>query len=97
MSARTVRRRLSSVSGLFAFLQARGDVEANPVPRASVAAYLNAERPAGIATDRLFVVLKGPRRGRELVGISAYRVAESPDPEDHEELAHFWPTTPWSS
>ncbi len=33
VSPRTVRRRLSSVSGLFAFLQARGDVEANPVPR----------------------------------------------------------------
>jgi integrase/recombinase XerD len=33
VSTRTVRRRLSSVSGLFAFLQARGDVPANPVPR----------------------------------------------------------------
>ncbi|WP_197698236.1 tyrosine-type recombinase/integrase [Micromonospora viridifaciens] len=33
LSARTVRRRLSSVSGLYAFLQARGDVPANPVPR----------------------------------------------------------------
>jgi site-specific recombinase XerD len=163
VSARTVRRRLSSVSGLFAFLQARGDVEANPVPRglptrrerqrprqgvplvrtprilprilqpvqvdallaalrthrdramaeamvlgglrrcevlglrledlqvaarrvfiadgkgghqrqipvsgrffASVAAYLDAERPPGIDTDRLFVVLKGPGRGRPL-------------------------------
>jgi site-specific recombinase XerD len=33
VSARTVRRRLSSVSGLFAFLAARGDVAANPVPR----------------------------------------------------------------
>jgi site-specific recombinase XerD len=33
VSARTVRRRLSTVSGLFAFLQARGDVVANPVPR----------------------------------------------------------------
>jgi integrase/recombinase XerD len=33
VSARTVRRRLSSVSGLFAFLLARGDVTANPVPR----------------------------------------------------------------
>jgi site-specific recombinase XerD len=32
VSARTVRRRLSSVSGLFGFLQARGDVVANPVP-----------------------------------------------------------------
>jgi len=29
----TVRRRLSIVSGFFAFLQARGDVPANPVPR----------------------------------------------------------------
>jgi integrase/recombinase XerD len=29
----TVRRRLSIVSGFFAFLQARGDVAANPVPR----------------------------------------------------------------
>lgn len=163
VSARTVRRRLSSVSGLFAFLQARGDVEANPVPRglptrrerqrprqgvplvrtprtlprilqpaqvdallaalrthrdramaeamvlgglrrcevlglrledlqvaarrvfiaegkgghqrqipvsgrffASVAAYLDAERPPEATTDRLFVVLKGPGRGRPL-------------------------------
>jgi integrase/recombinase XerD len=33
VSARTVRRRLSSVSGLFAFLHVRGDVAANPVPR----------------------------------------------------------------
>jgi integrase/recombinase XerD len=33
VSAATVRRRLSIVSGFFAFLQARGDVTANPVPR----------------------------------------------------------------
>jgi integrase/recombinase XerD len=33
VSASTVRRRLSIVSGFFAFLQARGDVAANPVPR----------------------------------------------------------------
>jgi site-specific recombinase XerD len=163
VSARTVRRRLSSVSGLFAFLHARGDVTANPVPRglptrrerqrprqgvplvrsprtlprilepgqvdallaalrswrdramaeamvlgglrrcevlglrlgdlqvaarrvfvaagkgghqrlipvagrffASVASYLDAERPAEAVTDRLFVVLKGPRRGQPL-------------------------------
>ena len=33
VSTRTLRRRLSSVSGLFAFLHARGDVAANPVPR----------------------------------------------------------------
>jgi len=33
VSARTLRRRLSSVSGLYGFLLARGDVTANPVPR----------------------------------------------------------------
>jgi integrase/recombinase XerD len=33
VAAATVRRRLSIVSGFFAFLQARGDAEANPVPR----------------------------------------------------------------
>ena len=163
VSARTLRRRLSSVSGLYSYLQARGDVAANPVPRglptrrerqrprqgvplvkvtrtlpqilspaevdaltaalrthrdramvaamvlgglrscevlglrlqdlrfgerrvfiaegkgghqrlvpvspsffATVAAYLNGERPAGAPTDRLFVVLKGPRRGQPL-------------------------------
>ncbi len=163
MSARTVRRRLSSVSGLFSYLLVRGDVAVNPVPRglptrrerhrprqgvplvksrrtlprilepaevdaltaalrrhrdramvaamvlgglrrcevvglrlqdvrvgdrrvfiadgkgghqrlvpisgrffAAVAAYLESERPAGADTDRLFLVLKGPRRGQPL-------------------------------
>jgi integrase/recombinase XerD len=163
VSAATVRRRLSIVSGFFAFLQARGDVPANPVPRglptrrersrprqgvplvraarslprilspaevdvltaalrthrdqamvaamvlgglrrcevlglglgdlhvaerrvfiaegkagrqrlipvsgrffAAVAAYLDAERPPDARTDRVFVVLKGPRRGLPL-------------------------------
>lgn len=32
----------------------------------AVAAYLDAERPAGTATDRVFVVLKGPSRGNPL-------------------------------
>jgi integrase/recombinase XerD len=174
VSARTVRRRLSSVSGLFAFLQARGDVEANPVPRglptrrerqrprqgvplvrtprtlprilqpaqvdallaalrthrdramveamvlgglrrcevlglrledlqvaarrvfiaegkgghqrqipvsgrffASVAAYLDAERPPGADTDRLFVVLKGPRRARPLSPAGVDQILDS--------------------
>jgi Phage integrase, N-terminal SAM-like domain len=35
VSLRTVRRRLSTVSGLYAFLHARGDVSTNPVPRGS--------------------------------------------------------------
>jgi len=162
LSARTIQRRLSSISGLFGFLLACGDVAANPVPRGlsnrkrsrvdrgtplvrtprtlpkilepaevdeliaacrrwrdramveamvlgglrrvevlglrledlnfaqrrvfivdgkgghqrivpisgrffdSVAAYLDVERPAESATDRLFVVLKGANRGRPL-------------------------------
>ncbi|MDQ2826317.1 MAG: tyrosine-type recombinase/integrase [Actinomycetota bacterium] len=38
LSARTIKRRLASVSGLYAYLVARGDagVKANPVPRGSV-------------------------------------------------------------
>jgi integrase/recombinase XerD len=159
----TVARRLSTISGFFAYLQARGDVTANPVPRGlptrrersrpgqgvpltrrtrrlprilspvevdkltaalrthrdramvaamvlgglrrcevlglrledlrvaerrvfiadgkgghqrlvpvsarffvAVAAYLDTERPPGADTDRVFVVLKGPRRGNPL-------------------------------
>lgn len=159
----TVARRLSIISGFFAYLQARGDIDANPVPRglpsrrersrpgqgvpltrrtrrlpriltpeevdalcaalrthrdramvaamvfgglrrcevlglrledlrvaerrvfiaegkgghqrlvsvssrffAAVTAYLDTERPAGADTDRVFVVLKGPTRGRPL-------------------------------
>lgn len=159
----TVARRLSIISGFFAYLQARGDIDANPVPRglpsrrerlrpaqgvpltrrtrrlpriltpeevdaltaalrthrdramvaamvfgglrrcevlglrledlrvaerrvfiadgkgghqrlvpvsarffAAVTAYLETERPAGADTDRVFVVLKGPTRGRPL-------------------------------
>ena len=163
VSARTLRRRLSSVAGLYGFLLARGDVSVNPVPRglptrrerqrpgqgvplvrvprtlpqilgpaevdaltaalrthrdramvaamvlgglrrcevlglrlgdlrfgerrvfiaegkgghqrlipvsprffAEVSAYLEAERPAAADTDRVFTVLKGPRRGLPL-------------------------------
>jgi site-specific recombinase XerD len=33
LSARTIARRISSVSGLYGYLVARGDVKANPVPR----------------------------------------------------------------
>jgi integrase/recombinase XerD len=33
---------------------------------AAVAAYLEGERPPGIGSDRVFVVLKGPRRGQPL-------------------------------
>jgi site-specific recombinase XerD len=33
---------------------------------AAVQAYLDAERPPGLSTDRVFVVLKGPARGKPL-------------------------------
>jgi integrase/recombinase XerD len=173
VSLRTVRRRLSSVSGLYGFLHARGDVAANPVPRGlptrrersrprqgvplvratrtlprilapeevdaliaalrthrdraivaamvlgglrrcevlglrledlrvaerrvfiaegkggqqrlvpissrffdHVAAYLDTERPANTATDSVFVVLKGPRRGQPFTAYGLDEVLE---------------------
>ncbi|WP_299519389.1 tyrosine-type recombinase/integrase [uncultured Serinicoccus sp.] len=33
VSVRTIRRRLSTINGLYAFLRVRGDVDTNPVPR----------------------------------------------------------------
>ena len=41
-------------------------VPVSPTFFATVAAYLDTERPADAATDRVFVVLKGPRRGQPL-------------------------------
>ena len=39
----------------------------------SVAAYYDTERPRTCGTDRVFVVLKGPRRGRAALGRRAGR------------------------
>ena len=41
-------------------------VPVSPSFFATVASYMDTERPPGVATDRLFVVLKGPRRGQPL-------------------------------
>ena len=41
-------------------------VPVSPSFFATVAAYMDTERPAGLATDRVFVALKGPRRGQPL-------------------------------
>jgi integrase/recombinase XerD len=41
-------------------------VPVSPSFFATVASYMDSERPSGIATDRVFVVLKGPRRGQPL-------------------------------
>jgi integrase/recombinase XerD len=41
-----------------------------------VAAYLDTERPAGVATDQVFVALKGPRRGQPLTAYGLDEVLE---------------------
>jgi integrase len=41
-------------------------VPVSPSFFATVAAYMDTERPVGLATDRVFVALKGPRRGQPL-------------------------------
>jgi site-specific recombinase XerC len=60
VSAATVRRRLSIVSGFFAFLQAREDVAANPVPRGLPTRQGRRGRPTGPEVAR--ELLQGPRR-----------------------------------
>lgn len=58
LSARTVKRRLASVSGLFAYLVARGDsgVASNPVPRG-----LAARRPGQRGAVRAVPLIRAPR------------------------------------
>lgn len=41
-------------------------VPVSPTFFATVAVYMDVERPSGLATDRVFVALKGPRRGQPL-------------------------------
>ena len=47
----TVARRLSTISGFFAYLQVRGDITTNPVPR-GLPTNENSARPAGSLTRR---------------------------------------------
>jgi site-specific recombinase XerD len=58
LSARTIARRLSTVSGFYAYLVARGDtsVRVNPVPRG-----LATRRPGGSATSRTVPLVRVPR------------------------------------
>jgi integrase/recombinase XerD len=58
LSARTIARRLSSVSGLYGYLVARGDspVRANPVPRG-----LMTRRPGGTVRSRTAPLVRVPR------------------------------------
>jgi integrase/recombinase XerD len=81
LSARTVRRRLSSVSGLFAYLLARGDVTVNPVPR-GLPTRRERQRPRQgvplVRTPRTLPQILAPRRGRPTAG----GVAHSSGPGD---------------
>ncbi len=58
LSARTIARRLSSVSGLYAYLVARGDtpVQASPVPRG-----LSTRRQGGSRQSRMVPLVRVPR------------------------------------
>jgi integrase/recombinase XerD len=58
LSARTIARRLSTVSGFYAYLVARGDtpVTANPVPRG-----LATRRPGGSAKSQTVPLVRVPR------------------------------------
>jgi integrase/recombinase XerD len=58
LSARTIARRLSSVSGLYAYVIARGDtgVRANPVPRG-----LSTRRQGGSKRSRMVPLVRVPR------------------------------------
>jgi hypothetical protein len=67
VSARTLRRRLSSVSGLYAFLQARGEVSVNPVPR-GLPTRRERQRPGQgvplVRAPRTLPQILGPAEGR---------------------------------
>jgi hypothetical protein len=67
VSARTLRRRLSSVSGLYAFLQARGEVSVNPVPR-GLPTRRERQRPGQgvplVRARRTLPQILGPAEGR---------------------------------
>lgn len=72
LSARTIKRRLASLSGLFAYLVARGDagVAANPVPRG-----LAARRPGQRGVVRGVPLIRAPRtlpRVIEPAGVDAF-------------------------
>jgi len=72
LSARTIARRLSSVSGLYAYLVARGDtpVQVNPVPRG-----LLTRRQGGSRRSRTAPLVRVPRTLPSAVGADPGRIA----------------------
>jgi integrase/recombinase XerD len=65
LSARTIARRLSSVSGLYAYLVARGEtpVQVNPVPRG-----LSTRRQGGSKRSRTVPLVRVPRTLPKILG-----------------------------
>jgi integrase/recombinase XerD len=63
LSARTIRRRLASVSGLYAYLIACGHVRANPVPRGTLA-----RGPGGSQGGRPRPLIRVPRTLPRVLG-----------------------------
>src|SRR6266446_1195203 len=74
LSARTIARRLSSVSGLYAYLVARGDtpVQVNPVPRGMLTRRQGGSRRSRTAplvrVPRTLPRILSPREADRLVG-----------------------------
>jgi integrase/recombinase XerD len=80
LSARTIARRLSSVSGLYAYLVARGDtpVRVNPVPRG-----LLTRRQGGTMRSRMAPLVRVPRTLPRILS-----------PEEADRLAAMSPAMP---
>ena len=60
LSARTIKRRLSSLSGLFGYLVLCGDIERNPVPRSLATRRPGTKGPALIRTPRTLPRILSP-------------------------------------
>ena len=67
LSARTIKRRLSSVSGLFSYLVLCGDVGANPVPRSLATRRPGTRGPALIRSPRTLPKILSPDEVNALV------------------------------
>jgi integrase/recombinase XerD len=73
LSWRTIKRRLASISGLFGYLLARGDVAANPVPRGMATRRLHGGRRGGrvplLRVPRTLPRLLEPDEANALMGV----------------------------
>ena len=68
LTARTIKRRLSSVSGLYSYLVLCGDVMANPVPRGLATRHGGGRGPGLIRSPRTLPKILSPAEVNGLVG-----------------------------